>query len=80
MVQARVRYYDGVEQRPGLPTRRRGPWWSSIDPKATVVTLINLSGTEAHRIVLQAGVPGNEDDIETVAYTTAAPGWTGTPR
>ncbi len=76
VVQARVRYYDGVEQRPGLPPDVAA-LVSSIDPKATVVTLINLSGTEAHRIVLQAGSLA-EDDIETVAYTTAAPGWTGT--
>jgi hypothetical protein len=49
----------------------------SIDPAATTVTLVNLSGTEARTVVVQAGAFA-EHDIETAGYTWTAPGWTGT--
>jgi hypothetical protein len=41
------------------------------------VTLVNLSGTEARTVVVQAGAFA-EHDIETAGYTWTAPGWTGT--
>lgn len=47
---------------------------SSIDPAATVVTLVNLAGAGARSVVAQAGAFG-QHDIESVAYEGAEPGW-----
>ena len=74
--QARVRYYDPRRRRPGLPPDVVA-LVSSIDPAATTVTLVNLSGTGTRTVVVQAGAFA-EHDIETAGYTWAAPGWTGT--
>jgi hypothetical protein len=49
---------------------------SSIDPAATSVTLVNLSGTRTRAVVVQAGAFA-EHDIATARYETASPGWTG---
>jgi hypothetical protein len=46
--QATLRYYDADRSRPGLPPDVAA-LVSSIDPDATVVTLVNLSGAGAHR-------------------------------
>jgi hypothetical protein len=73
--QARVRYYDGDRRRPGLPPDVAA-LVSSIDPDATVVRLVNLSGTAAHTVVVQAGAFA-EHDIATARYRSARPGWTG---
>ena len=52
--QARVRYYDARRRRPGLPPDVAA-LVSSIDPAATTVTLVNLSGTGTRTVVVQAG-------------------------
>jgi hypothetical protein len=74
-VQARVRYYDGAARRPGLPPDVAA-LVSSVDPAATVVTLVNLAGAGARSVVVQAGAFG-QHDIESVAYEGAEPGWAG---
>ena len=73
--QARVRYYDPQRRRPGLPPDVAA-LVSSIDPAATTVTLVNLSGAVARTVVVQAGAFA-EHDIEAAGYTWAAPGWAG---
>jgi len=74
-VQARVRYYDGLARRPGLPPDVAA-LVSSIDPAATVVTLVNLAGAGARSVVVQAGAFG-QHDIASVSYDGAEPGWAG---
>jgi hypothetical protein len=74
-VQARLRYYDADRRRPGLPPDVAA-LVSSIDPAATSVTLVNLSGTRTRTVVVQAGAFA-EHDIATARYETAGPGWTG---
>jgi hypothetical protein len=49
---------------------------SAIDPDATVLTLVNLSGVGQRTVVVQAGAFG-EHDIASVSYSCAAPGWAG---
>jgi hypothetical protein len=75
VAQARVRYYDAEARRPGLPPDVAA-LVSSIDPDATVVELVNLSGTEPRSLIVQAGALA-EDDIASVGYETAAPDWAG---
>ena len=75
IAQARLRYYDADRGRPGLPPDVAA-LVSSIDPDATAVTLINLSGTRPRTVVVQAGVFA-EHDIASARYETADPGWTG---
>jgi hypothetical protein len=74
-VQARVRYYDADRRRPGLPPDVAA-LVSAIDPAATVLTLVNLSGISDRTVVVQAGAFG-EHDIEAAEYSCAAPGWAG---
>jgi hypothetical protein len=73
--QARVRHYDADRRRPGLPPDVAA-LVSGIDPAATVVTLVNLSGTHARTVIVQAGAFA-EHDFGGVAHTRAAAGWTG---
>jgi len=73
--QARLRYYDADRRRPGLPPDVAA-LVSSIDPAATGVTLVNLSGTRTRTAVVQAGAFA-EHDIAVARYETAAPGWAG---
>ena len=75
IAQARLRYYDADRGRPGLPPDVAA-LVSSIDPDATAVTLINLSGTQSRTVVVQAGVFA-EHDIASARYETADPGWPG---
>lgn len=75
VARARVRYYDAETRRPGLP-EDVAALVSSIDPDATVVQLVNLSGTESRSLIVQAGAFA-EDDIASVSYETAAPDWPG---
>jgi hypothetical protein len=70
-----VRYFDADARRPGLPDEVAA-LVSSIDPAATVVTLINLAAVDSRSLIVQAGAFA-EHDIATVSYTTAEPGWTG---
>jgi hypothetical protein len=74
-VQARVRYYDAAARRPGLPPDVAA-LVSSIDPVATVVTLVNLAGAGERSVVVQAGAFG-QHDITAVSHDGAEPGWAG---
>jgi hypothetical protein len=76
--QARVRYLDPVRRRPGLP-EDVAALVSSVDPEATVVTLVNLSATRARPVTVQAGALA-EHRVRRVRFTRTAPDggpWTG---
>ncbi len=74
--QARVRYYDADDCRPGLPSNVAA-LVSSIDPAATVVDLVNLDPEHAHTLVVQAGAFA-EHTIRTATYTACEdPSWIG---
>jgi hypothetical protein len=76
--QARVRYLDREQQRPGLPPDVAA-LVSAIDPEDTVVTLVNLSDTRARSLTVQAGALA-EHRIERVWFTRTPVGavaWTG---
>ena len=73
--QARVRYFDVSARRPGLP-EDVAALVSSIDPSATVVTLVNLAAVGGRSLILQAGAFG-EHTIRSVTYGRADSGWTG---
>jgi hypothetical protein len=75
VAQARLRYYDAARRRPGLPPDVAA-LVSSIDPDATTVTMVNLSGTRPRTVIVQAGAFA-EHDIVSARYETADPGWTG---
>jgi hypothetical protein len=76
--QARLRYYDGQARRPGL-AGDVAALVSSIDLEATVVTLVNLSGTRARTVIVQAGAFAEHDIVSARFTGTAgsAPAWTG---
>ena len=74
--QARVRYYDAIRRRPGLPSGVAA-LVSSIDPEATVVELVNLDAEDERRVIVQAGAFA-EHAIEDVRYTACEDGsWLG---
>lgn len=75
MAQARLRYYDAARRRPGLPPDVAA-LVTCIDPDATSVTLVNLSGTGSRTVIVQAGAFA-EHDIIAARYEAADPGWTG---
>ncbi len=66
--QARVRYFDAVRRRPGLPPSVAA-LVTSIDPDATVVELVNLDPARDSSLIVQAGAFG-EHAITSVRYTT----------
>ena len=65
--QARIRYYDAARRRPGLPASVAA-LVSSIDPRATVVDLVNLDPEDDRSVIVQAGAFA-EHTIEAVRYT-----------
>jgi hypothetical protein len=76
--QARVRYYDAARRRPGLHASVAA-LVASIDPRATVVELVNLDPEQDRTVVVQAG-PFAEDIIETVRYSACPDhSWLGHP-
>lgn len=75
--QARLRYYDAITRRPGLP-RDVAALVSSIDPAATTVTLVNLAAVEQRSVIVQAGSFA-EDDIVEASYDSGSGGWAGKP-
>jgi hypothetical protein len=66
--QARVRYFDAVRRRPGLPPSVAA-LVTSIDPDATVVELVNLDPARDSSLVVQAGAFA-EHTIISAQYTT----------
>ncbi|MEU1802640.1 hypothetical protein [Streptomyces sp. NPDC019937] len=74
--QARVRYYDAVARRPGLPPSVAA-LVSCVDPEATVVDLVNLDPDGARSVIVQAGAFA-EHSIRTVRHTMCEnPTWIG---
>jgi len=66
--QARVRYFDAIRRRPGLPPSVAA-LVTSIDPDATVVELVNLNPARDNSLVVQAGAFA-EHTIVSARYTT----------
>lgn len=73
--QARVRWFDPVRRRPGLPegvaVLVRG-----VEPERTRVEVVNLEPASSRQVLLQAGTFG-EDVIESAGWTTVAATWGG---
>jgi len=65
LVNARLRYFDPVRRRAGMP-EDVGALVSEIGDTRTVVTLVNLSATEARAVVIQGGAYGEHrfDKVE----------------
>jgi hypothetical protein len=57
LMNARLRYFDPVRRRAGLP-EDVGALVSEIGDTRTVVTLVNLSATESRTVVVQGGAYG----------------------
>jgi hypothetical protein len=64
VINARVRYFDPVKRRAGVPADV-GALVSEMSADRTVVTLVNLSPTESRTVVVQGGGYG-EHQIESV--------------
>jgi hypothetical protein len=65
--QARIRYYDVGRRRPGLPASVAA-LVSSIDPRETVIDLVNLDPAQDCALIVQGGAFA-EHTIEAVRYT-----------
>jgi hypothetical protein len=74
-LQTRMRWWDAVGRRAGLPADIAA-LVTSIDPDATTVELVNLSASSERTVILQAGAYA-ENQIETVTYDSLAAAWTG---
>ena len=70
LMQARVRYFDLDRRRPGLPPQVAA-LVSRVDPADTVVDLVNLAGTAAATVLVQAGAFA-ESEITRGSYSHAA--------
>lgn len=74
--QARVRYHDAAARRPGLPPQVAA-LVSSVDPRGTVVELVNLDPETARSVIVQAGAFA-EHTIVSVGHTGCEdPSWIG---
>lgn len=74
-LQSRVRWWDATERRAGLPADVAA-LVSSIDPSATTIELVNLSASDDHVVILQAGAYA-ENHIESVSCDAVVGSWTG---
>ncbi|MDO8544137.1 MAG: hypothetical protein Q7S40_27160 [Opitutaceae bacterium] len=63
---SRLRYFDPVRRRAGLP-EDVGALVSKLDDRSTTVTLVNLNATESRTVMVQAGAYG-EHRFESVAW------------
>ena len=64
LLNARLRYFDPVRKRAGVP-EDVGALVSEITDTKTVVTLVNLSKTEARTVIVQGGAYG-EHQLQSV--------------
>lgn len=69
LTQARVRYFDAARRRPGLPAGTTA-LVSRVDPRDTVLDLVNLHATSAASVLVQAGAYA-ESEIARGTYTSA---------
>ena len=67
LLHCRLRYYDAVRKRPGLPPDVAA-LVSRLEAERTSVELVNLSAYESRIVLLQAGGFG-EHQFETVRYS-----------
>jgi hypothetical protein len=74
-LQTRVRWFDALERRPGLPADVAA-LVTSIDPEAVTVELVNLSAVHEREVILQGGAWA-ENEINTVSYDSLEGEWTG---
>jgi len=63
LMNARLRYFDPVQRRAGIP-EDVGALVSELGDTRTVVTLVNLNGTEGRTVVVQGGAYGEHQIIE----------------
>ncbi len=66
LVNARLRYFDPVRKRAGVP-EDVAALVSTLSVRGTVVTLVNTSTTASHTIVVQAGAYG-EHQFDSVTW------------
>jgi hypothetical protein len=71
LLNARLRYFDPVRRRAGVP-EDVGALVSEVSDLRTVVTLLNLSATESRTVVVQGGAYGEHriDAVERDGQTT----------
>jgi hypothetical protein len=71
----RVRYFDPIRKRPGLPPDVAA-LVEKVEPERTVVRLINLSPFQAQDVLIQAGAFGEHTItfVEYLARTSEYPG------
>lgn len=62
LLYAPVRYYDGVERRPGLPDNV-GALVEEIAPGSVTLTLVNMSPLNEREIIVQAGTFGEHEFV-----------------
>jgi hypothetical protein len=74
-LQTRVRWFDALERRAGLPAEVAA-LVTSIDPQATTIELVNLSVSHQREVILQAGAWA-ENEINSVAWDALEGRWTG---
>ncbi len=76
---ARLRYFDAQRRRPGLP-QDTAALVEKLEPRRTVVRLVNLNAFEGHTLIVQGGAFG-EHRIVSARYearTSDYPGAVGT--
>jgi hypothetical protein len=71
MLQARIRYYDKAEQRPGLPDDVSA-LVESMDATGIVLAIVNTSMTSKRELIIQAGTYG-EHQFTTVVQSVKLP-------
>ena len=64
LLHTRLRYFDAVERRPGLP-QDVGALVTALDESSTTVELVNTNPTESRTLIIQAGAFG-EHNFKTV--------------
>ena len=75
LLHVRLRYFDAIEQRPGLP-QDVAALVSALDADSVTVELVNTSPSHHRRLIVQAGAFGEHrfttvDDLDDAAATPA---------
>jgi hypothetical protein len=71
----RVRYFDGLRRRPGLPPDVAA-LVEKLEPERTVLTLVNLNPFTARQVIIQAGGLGEHEFI-TARFAARVSPWPG---
>ena len=75
LLHARLRYYDAVRRRQGLP-EDVGALVTELGADRTVVRLVNLSPVESRKLIIQAGAFG-EHSFGRATYHSRTSEWPG---